>query len=108
MNPNNYGSLEACKRLFDAGIVVETDFWWFFKGNESHIESYSIGIKKYYDFDFIPALSMAEAWRELPAGTLLYTNKISYAEMTITYGKTRTITDAMIDLLIWVRTQKGE
>ena len=28
MNQLNYASLEACKRLVDAGIVLETDFVW--------------------------------------------------------------------------------
>ena len=67
--------------------------------------------KAYYDFDpHYPAPSMAEVLKELPNNTAFLKNKIYYAS---TGGKDNVYkefistnpTDALIDLLIWVRKE---
>jgi hypothetical protein len=120
MNPNNHGTLEACKRLVDAGIVLETEqFWseqwekgkWELNGGERHQ-------------DDISAPSMAEVWRELPECyqgenwlNLEKCNGKSYAQYLrepvegvdahIVEGTQENTnpTDALIDLLIWIRKE---
>jgi hypothetical protein len=109
MNELNNASLEASKRLVDAGIVLETD--------ASRIEDPLGGwnkrvlptqmCKTKYQFNKrLPAPSMAEVWRELPEQTMLYRGdtlteayntqkKISFAN--------RNPTDALIDLLIFIK-----
>lgn len=121
MNPLNYGSKEACQRLHDAGIVLETEFYWY---HNTVYDTYEMKdkIPHYMNKeDYIPALSMAEVWRELPPN--LSINKIFYEpqirkinEVTYVgyYWFDRSIqtflnsnpTDALIDLLIWVRKEK--
>lgn len=118
MNPLNYGSREACQRLVDAGIVLETEFVWyeFWNGTEQY---YSLSINNIPGHPHIPAVSMAEAWRELPEQhegcqlTLMknyhkeYQNIAGYlgeVEWNINRFNTNT-TDALIYLLIWVRTK---
>lgn len=110
MNPQNYASLEASKRLQDAGIVLETEVYWRIPFDvtvpphlvlkKDHLECFGICA------DFIPAPSMAEVWRELPGGTVLYQDKITraaYGNWTIDNANP---TDALIDLMIWVTQQK--
>jgi len=124
MNPLNYASLEASKRLIDAGIVLETEAYWrpyeypdrrewnlYFRGM-NHVEQ-------------VPAPSMAEVWRELP-GTFRTKEKGLYElQMDKNINFTHAFyvdyetginlpfnrkgspnpTDALIDLLIWVRKE---
>jgi hypothetical protein len=118
MNEQNYGSFEACKRLYDAGIVVETEAVWCKYGN-----NWSIGYRGLVEDDprkrpFIPAPSMAEAWRMLPdkidGGYELALFKIMNGNQA-GYIRENTIfrplffsvipTDALIDLLIWTRKE---
>jgi hypothetical protein len=121
-NELNYGSLEACKRLRDAEIVVETDFWWV------NFPRTGWNIVKKQDADFvaridsIPALSMAEAWRLLPGELKLkdiWYLKHLYQDQIYTYAeyvgldrillkqiKNTNPIDAMIDLKIWVEKEK--
>ena len=98
MNPLNYGSLEACKRLHDAGIVVETDFYWLREVAGWRLWQHFKGVQDHY-LDHknlcIPALSMAEAWRMLPDHVIIH--KYSY----------RTVDD-FIDLLIWLEKEKKD
>lgn len=121
MNEQDYGSLEACQRLLDAGIVVETEnYWYHHLGGEWKLypKEDVFGILK--SEHLIPALSMAEAWRELPdsygpSTTLLlekhYNEAIAgyfdWDEEDFTKAKFRNInpTDALIDLLIWTRKE---
>ena len=70
MNPDNYASIEASKRLVEAGIVLETEAGWykiFRPGCHSFgmVLSMRSGNEKFYG-DNYPAPSMAEVWRELP------------------------------------------
>ena len=128
MNPLNYATLEASKRLIDAGIVLETDIIWHLNGDK---ETYSLQTRgsspslliRWGDF---PAPSMAEVWRELPNW---YTNKEGYKwcksieyenrEGNIAsyidpwkyrgckgFQRNSNPTDALIDLLIWTRKEK--
>lgn len=117
MNPLNYATLEASKRLVDAGIVLETE-----QHHHEIVEWEGKQVKL-----TIPAPSMAEVWRELPEG-FWYENKWTWICVTksrkdgdTTYcayympddkavcgSKRRNTnpTDALIDLLIWVRKEK--
>jgi len=118
MNPNNYASLAASKRLVEAGIVLETDAIWslFYNGwrlvlrTELHlfVEDY-------------PAPCMAEVWRELPETIDEYDltcEKVFNGGMQAGYTtydvsglrwkvllNAANPTDAMIDLLIWARKE---
>jgi hypothetical protein len=123
MNPNNYASLAASKRLVEAGIVLKTEVVWATDGldwvlmSRDRCGSWMQGI---------PAPSMAEVWRELPYqehtvryGAYLEMSKIvgiDIGEQTyVAYMRdgiascdyaNRNPTDALIDLLIWVRKEK--
>jgi hypothetical protein len=121
MNPNNYGTREACQRLVDAGIVLETDFC-FDKASviPDKVREWPKGVDEGH-LDFVPAPSMAEVWRELPEvltiGGLICDPSIgkfecrSYASynwfhQSQVYFDNTNPTDALIDLLIWLTAQK--
>ncbi len=81
MNLNNYATLEASKRLAEAGIVVETDFFYkIFDDEVTFItkrerDSWLAEVKRGNASPtaiFIPALSLAEVWRELPESQSLH------------------------------------
>jgi hypothetical protein len=126
MNTLNYASLEASKKLVDAGIILETENVWVIPVsiNEWKIvsnkesESYSLYRKKY------PAPSMAEVWRELPrvllidgkncylsitAGVFKDMDYCGYLSQNDTWIKVRVFAgsaiDALIDLLIWTKKE---
>ena len=111
MNEANYASLEASKRLVDAGIVLETEKSWIMSSTGWELADNI----KYYGFwkdaKKYPAPSMAEVWRELPDATQIILIKrgvfhvVHYASNTIYTRKNPT--DALIDLLIWVRKEKS-
>ena len=122
MNPLNYATLEASKRLLYAGIVLwETDYYWYHNNFYDTYELVDV-IHHYCDKkDYTPALSMAEAWRGLlsilKVGGLWYElrltkiDDISYAgywwsTVCLIKFQSPNPTDALIDLLIWVRSQK--
>jgi len=135
MNTQNYASLEACKRLVEAGIVLETDFYWYVY-NEDMCRSLIAADKAIpapylvnrasvrtrigsIPTAYVPAPSMAEVWRELPETIDEYDltcEKIFNGGMQAGYTtydvsglrwkvslNAANPTDAMIDLLIWVR-----
>lgn len=65
MNELNCGSREACQKLFEAGVVVETEASWTYRKEYGWRLSFTEKLKgneKHY-LEIIPALSMAEAWR---------------------------------------------
>ena len=109
MNTQNYASLEASKRLHEAGIVLETDFYWARDSNGWYLRTY--GTYEREVLESIPAPSMTEVLKELPNNTAFLKNKIYYAS---TGGKDSVYkefistnpTDALIDLLIWTRKEK--
>ena len=138
MNTQNYASFKASKKLFDAGIVLETSFSYFQEKPSTNPNMHSFNIPQtempyvllgtsqrdlsgYKDryYSIIPAPSMAEVWRELPWVTdnygLISMNKadnVTYCGyrkgLAIREPKfeSNNPTDALIDLLIWVRKEK--
>jgi len=123
MNPLNYGSLEACKRLVDNGIVLETEAVWR-KNRDQRVEpGYHLTRKAlYHRKTDIPAPCMAEVWRELPSGAEIISQKGNTVCMHATFKHrfpyiesapgalgwfaekkvfNTNPTDALIDLLIW-------
>ena len=114
MNNLNYASREASQRLVDAGIVLKTDFYWASVDMENWslcTIPHKVGFKEY------PAPSMAEVWRELP-DQVSRAGVISEAKALIGHKDNQEAmywphavyintnpTDAMIDLLIWVRKE---
>jgi hypothetical protein len=109
MNPQNYATLEAAKRLADAGIVLNTDAVWR-KHSDSgyYLTTYDANLQ--YSTD-IPAPSPAEALMELPAET--YIKKMDGLFLVwvaedgdFQFFDLANLTDALIALLIW--TRKGQ
>ena len=133
MNELNYGSLEACKRLVDAGIVLETEAGWVLVA-KNNLDPTKVWVVRgdwadiRYEFSGFyasyPAPSMAEVWRELPEEInppssqmfddhILYLTKTGdktqagYDHCGEQYETTNPI-DALIDLLIWVKEANHE
>jgi len=122
MNKLNYASLEASKKLADAGIVLKTDALWreSINGEETQL---LIKDQCTYDYGhYIPAPCFAEIWRELPCniGTrhgyimMLSVTKSTDRKTFVCYGNDRgevwegehkniNPCDALVELLIWVR-----
>jgi hypothetical protein len=133
MNSQNYASLEASQRLYEAGIVLETEFHWICDIVNTR-EIWTITLVDCHsttDNREYPTPSMAEVWRELPevcnTGTgkaELTFNKIErnngvvvtsanyiYDDVesgccTYKYFASVNPADALVDLLIWVRKEK--
>lgn len=117
MNPLNYASLEASRRLVKAGIVLETERVW--RKNTSG-EYYLSGNVTYNIKSQIPAPSMAEVWREWPESVVIngllafktiQQTSFSFASYKSNDSESKVFkstnpTDALIDLLIWVRNNK--
>ena len=117
MNELNCASLKASQRLQKAGIVLETEAYWRipFPGTdtephlvlkEEHKECFNLCA------DFVSAPSMAEVLRELKeisfsirlqknGSYLIWLDNDTYEEIN------RNPTDALIDLLIWVKQTEG-
>jgi len=111
MNSNNYGSREACERLVKAGIVLETEVWWRLSLGKLVNKNKHTNCRCEKSKDFIPALSMAEVWRELPEGTTLQKWALGYqAWIAPDYEKYHSQninpTDALIELRIWLEERK--
>lgn len=130
MNEANYASLEASQRLVEAGVMLETDAVWIadeyppFGASMKIILKWDIRNKKELIFanfgklpnGTVPAPSMAEVWRELP-GEIVHKRLFCYLNMEKgcvgykwynNYQKAiehDNPTDALIDLLIWVRKE---
>jgi len=115
MNPNDYASLEMSRRLVEAVIVVETEKVWRFPADGSR-PFLTDAEPMRYSTD-CPALSMAEAWRELPSevdGYYLTIGKLS--DMTkashgpsynaLRGGLSDNPTDALCDLLLFTKGRK--
>lgn len=119
MNESNYGTLEACKKLVEKGIVLRTEAVWATDGCDWRLMSRNyIGSWLYC----IPAPSMAEAWRELPETIEEYDltcEKIfngglqaGYTAYDVSGLRWKVLlnnsnpTDALIDLLIFVKEHK--
>lgn len=111
MNEKNYGSLEACRKLIEAGIVLETDAVWR-KNRDKRVqpEYYLSRRALYRRTSDISAPTLAEVWRELPTNTWLrkdYTGRTNIMNEDNSYNNYNTNpTDALIYLLIWARARK--
>jgi len=121
MNELNYASLEASKKLYEAGIVLETEAGWYRNpANEEAFLAYNLlGVEK--DYLICPAPCFTDVWRELPEAYLLpnrwiafprlsRTGKLSFASYCSNDGESKVFanqnpTDALTDLLVWL---KGE
>jgi hypothetical protein len=118
LNPNNYGTREACQRLAAKGIVMETDCVWV-----EHLNRVVTKLdyeEHYSGINCIPTVQFTEVWRELPESVKwndmwhhLTVEKLG--DETSCYYRTNgkvsnntNPTDALIDLLIWVKAQKEE
>ena len=125
MNELNYATLPASKRLVEAGIVLETEAWWMLMLNGTfglvHCSTEVMKDVVKQRPGSIPAPSMAEVWGELPelideydltcekifnggmqAGYTTY--DVSGLRWKVLLNNTNP-TDALIDLLIWVRKE---
>lgn len=111
MNPLDYASLKASKRLVGADIVLETEASWRIQGKSNYyLSPYPVALS-----GDIPAPSMAEVVRELltKLGKSKYIrfglqDNGFFADIAMSDCKEsvrENITDALIDLLIWVRNQ---
>ena len=115
MNPLNYGSREACEKLFKAGIVLKTEFWW---NKDETGKYYLIPYEKCHRNDGLqvlqvtPAVSMAEAWGELPPNTMIRKfGSDTWVWITDKEDSTRhniNPADALIELRIWLERRKDE
>lgn len=114
MNEKNVGSLEACQKLGKAGIVPETEFYWFRTSPTEKWELLSADECPGYG-ESVPALSMAEAWRELPKKYLeayltLQEDGCGYyidgGNYFIQWFSSINPTDALIYLRIWLEERK--
>ena len=128
MNELNYASLEASKRLIDAGIVLEADYVRIYArhipltgadGTWKLFDRHSlmaIEVTEQRPSALFPAPSMAEVWRELrkhikEIQTYMRIGvdededfvEIAYSN-SLTHRNTN-LTDALIDLLIWMRKE---
>jgi hypothetical protein len=106
MNRLNTATLEASQRLYEKGIVLETEQTWVYYV----ISGWELmSREKNKSSAILPAPSMAEVWRELPDGTEIFkqgNDNIGW------YSNGRTIdanpTDTLIDLLIWITEKRKE
>ncbi len=104
-NPLNYASREASKRLEDAGIVLETDYVWYL---HKHWRLFPCKTLTHFQLSkAVPAACFTEVWRELPKGAGVemrdgYTLCWIFGAETF---KNVNPTDALVDLLIWVRKE---
>ena len=120
MNPNNYSTLEASRRLHEAGIVLKTDCYWHVPHTgepELLYDAFVAHLVCGERCKIYPAAQFAEVWRELPETVQHARKKMqlhfekwrgeSYASYE-NFGLSKSInpTDALIDLLIWLRGRK--
>lgn len=120
MNELDYASFEASKKLYDAGIILETkkyfkvvytkdsDFFYLQKNNGT--DAANVPVKMEHIFK-IPAPCFTEVWRELPEQT--YIKQLCNISMVWLCDEDKGIespffecqnpTDALIELKIWLK-----
>jgi hypothetical protein len=122
MNKLNYASLEASKRLIDAGIRLDTDSYWAtyleevlqsIKDAGKVLPSpYLVNKDSIHNKDllrecknYIPAPTMAEIWRELPEGTISMkaNDRLYFSSGDKGAIHSTNPTDALVNLLILIR-----
>ena len=109
MNELNYASLEASKKLHEAGIVLETDALWSLFLDGFHL---IMNTELHPLVENYPAPSIAEVWRELPEWTecikqTTETKCVTMNKHNIKVFFNTNPADALIDLLIWARKEKS-
>jgi len=121
MNPDNYGTPKACRDLLNAGIFIETDFYWPIDGEEKLFSKYQMD-RFYNPAYFMPAPSLAEMWRELPE--TIKTGPSTWKHLTTEkmgprmeayyrpcelkdLKSSENPTDALIYLRIWIEKMEG-
>ena len=118
MNELNYASLEASRKLKEAWIDIKTDILWIESGHswfKWFLGDHETASDLFPHSDTIPAPSLTEILRELPAYLVRETE---YCHLTITKYKSFYVccydgtglvceninpTDAAIELLIWAK-----
>ena len=118
MNPLDYGTREACEKLFKAGVVLETEHCWY---PSIFLDKWLLKNSKWKDGKKLPAVSMSEVWRELPqeytddelVGSLMLWKEDKFTAVGYWWHDQCRISvrnlnpaDALIDLLIWVSQKK--
>jgi hypothetical protein len=114
MNPLNYATLEASKRLVDAGIVLETDMHWIKckDGVWVLMQLGEVGNHAKGEIEtWIPAPCFTEVWREVEVDGMsnYYQDGILMSSCWCDDSecfKSTNPTDALISLLIWVKGEK--
>lgn len=134
MNELNYASLEASKKLVDNGIVLETEMYWGCQtGTGTPI--WKLQLKNCHflhcegeDYPEYPAPCFTDVWRELEKNTIFYGADLYFSFNLSEFGfytnsakfsdglgrinsptfMSDNPTDALIDLLIWVREQNKD
>ena len=99
-NPLNYATQPAAQRLHNAGIVLETEASWRVSGTRGfYLSLYPIALA-----GDIPAPQFMEVWRVLQR----YLNLFRYRLESLVWDalQNETPTDALIDLLVWVKKQE--
>ena len=127
MNQENYCSLEVAQRLVDAGIVLETDFYWvkLITRNEWVLSTLDNVVLKFYEY--ISAPSFAELLQELKKDVIFcgsnlyfsyqlleqgfYSNSVKFSDDLGRIESPSFISDnpadALAELLIWVKGQEA-
>lgn len=120
MNTQNFASLEACKRLVEAGIVLKTESCWRY-GLDDKWSLVSVDwatTMMSNTLKVIPAPSMAEVWRELLLISGNNEKNIVHwiqtmddwnamgADVAVLCVEVCKDINALIDLLIFVRKEK--
>ena len=118
MNELNYCTLSAAKRLHEAGIVIKAGVVWYEIQMPGSLEkkwvlSHRSGNEPFYGNSY-PAPSVAEVLRELPSdpGELIhalmrYWSCDHYPNLLVIFIAMLRDPDELIDLLIWVRKERG-
>ena len=111
INPDNYGTHPACEKLYDAGIVLETDAHWYLRKHDNKwvCTLRTPQVTEY--FECIPAPSPAEVWRELANYSieLIYRRILAVTEYELTIPEMFKLfldLDSAISVLIWAKGEK--
>ena len=104
MNELNYASLEASKKLYEAGIVLKTDALWSLFLDGFHL---IMNTELHPLVENYPAPSIAEVWRELPDGITIkkWDGKLLIIDDDGTNFNINP-TDALVELLLWIEKEK--
>jgi len=125
-NELNYASFESSKKLFEAGIILETEFYWVEREDWDHINLdgsskniITIDEKDECDEFAVPAASFGDLLRELPAGMSLHKIDGHYSGYMLEYtpsylrnGNVQFTTynknpiDAIVEFFIWFKKEK--